>query len=405
MTSETQDHRRQALLKVLLPVAVLLCLGLAAAVLVSNPPQADIKPPPDARLMVEVMPLAARDFEIMLGSYGTVAPRTRSMLTSEVSGQIRSIAPGFRDGGAFAEGDVLMRIDKRVYEANVRIAEAAYMEANQRLAEERARAVQAEIDWQNLGEPAPAPDLVLRRPQLLAAEARLGSAEASRAKAELDLERTEIRAPFDGRVLSKRVDVGQVVAPNQQLAEVYATDYVEIRLPLKNRDLEFIDLPGITGESIPPEAQLRARIASTLGGEFEWQGRIVRTEAAIDENARQLHVIAQVDSPFSQAGARPPLRIGQYVAAHIQGRRLREAIMVPTSAIYQQTYAYVVDGDVLDRRLVDIGWQDDSRAFIRSGLAAGDLLVVTPLGQIASGTPVRIVNGNEARARPGLPDA
>jgi len=402
---ERQQHRKQAILKALLPVVVLTGLGLGAAIMISSPPQADVKPPLDARLMVEVLPLVAEDFDIMLESYGTVAPRTQSFLTSEVSGQIRWIAPAFRDGGAFSEGDALVRIDKRVYEANVRIAEAAYMEANQRLAEERARALQAEIDWQKLGESGRAPDLVLRRPQLLAAEARLGSANASRAKAQLDLERTEMKAPFDGRVLSKRVDVGQVVAPNQQLAEVYATDYVEIRLPLKNRDLEFIELPGVTGEAKSPERQLRARIASELGGEFEWEGRIVRTEAAIDKSARQLHVIAQIDSPFSQSGARPPLRIGQYVTARIQGRRLSEAIVVPTSSIYQQTYAYVVNDDVLDRRLVDIAWQDDSKAFIRSGLDAGDMLVVTPLGQIASGTPVRIVDANEARARPSPQDA
>jgi len=405
MNSETHNRRKQAILKALLPVAVLICLGLVALVLLSNPPEANVKRPPDTRLMVEVLPLAQRDFEIMLESYGTVAPRTRSMLTSEVSGQIRWIAPGFRDGGAFSEDDVLVRIDKRVYEANVRIAEAAYMEARQRLAEEQARANQAEIDWQKLGEPGSAPDLVLRRPQLLAAEARLGSAEASRDNAQLDLERAEIKAPFDGRVLSKHVDIGQVVAPNQQLAEVYATDYVEIRLPLKNRDLEFIDLPGVTGESLSPERQLRARIASELGGAFQWQGRIVRTEAAIDASARQLHVIAQVDSPFSQAGARPPLRIGQYVTARIQGRRLGEAVVVPTSAIYQQTYAYVVSDDVLDRRLVDIAWQDDSEALIRSGLDAGDLLVTTPLGQIVSGTPVRIVDANEVQARPAPLDA
>ena len=388
-------------MKALLPVLVLLGLGLIAATMIGNPPTADVKPPPDTRLMVEVLPLVARTFDIKLESYGTVAPRTRSFLTSEVSGQIRWIASEFRDGGAFAEGDVLVRIDKRVYEANVRIAEAAYMEANQRLAEERARALQAEIDWQKLGGSGEAPDLVLRRPQLLAAEARLGSAEASRAKAGLDLERTEIKAPFDGRVLSKRVDVGQVVAPNQQLAEVYATDYVEIRLPLKNRDIEFIDLPGVTGEANGAVSQLLAEVSSELGGAYRWQGRIVRTEAAIDESARQLHVIAQVDSPFLQADERPPLRIGQYVTARIQGRQLADAVIVPTSAIYQQTYAYVVEDDALQRRQVIIGWQDDSQAFIRSGLDSGDLLVVTPLGQITSGTPVRIVAESPRSRRSG----
>ncbi len=391
MNQDIHMTRREALLKALTPVLVLVLVAAGAALLVLNPPEADRAPPSDTRLMVEVLPLATREFTIMLESYGTVAPRTRSFLTSEVSGQVQWIAATFRDGGAFSVGEVLARIDPRVYQANVRIAEATLMEANQRLAEERARALQAELDWEKLGEAGEAPDLVLRRPQLLAAEARLGSAQASRAKALLDLERTEIKAPFDGRVLAKRVDVGQVVAPNQQLAEVYATDYVEIRLPLKNRDLEFIDLPRVTGSMEAPQQPLKAEIASELGGDFSWEGRIVRTEAAIDETARQLHVIAQIDAPFTQRGDRPPLRIGQYVTARIQGRRLDQQLIVPTSAIYQQSYAYVVDEDVLQRKQVSIGWQDDSQAFIEEGLEAGELLVTTPVGQIASGTPVRIV--------------
>ncbi len=392
MSDDFHITRREAVLKALLPVVILAVVSAGAALLLLNPPEADRMPPTDTRLMVEVFPLQGRDFDIMLESYGTVAPRTRSFLTSEVSGQVQWIAAEFRDGGAFSKGDALARIDARVYEANVRIAEATLMEANQRLAEERARALQAELDWAKLGEVGEAPDLVLRRPQLLAAEARLGSAEASRAKALLDLERTEIKAPFDGRVLAKRVDVGQVVAPNQQLAEVYATDYVEIRLPLKNRDLEYIDLPRVTGSDNALQHQLRAVISSELGGDFSWEGRIVRTEAAIDEAARQLHVIAQIDAPFTQQGDRPPLRIGQYVTVRIQGRKLEGELIVPTAAIYQQSYAYVVEGDVLQRKQVSIGWQDDSQAFIEEGLEEGELLVTTPLGQIASGTPVRIVD-------------
>lgn len=391
MHEDSYITRSEAVFKALLPLVILAVMGAGAALLLLNPPETDRVAPPDTRLMVEVLPLAGRDFDIMLESYGTVAPRTRSFLTSEVSGQVQWIAAEFRDGGAFAKDDVLARIDARVYEANVRIAEATLMEASQRLAEERARGLQAELDWENLGEAGEAPDLVLRRPQLLAAEARLGSAQASRAKALLDLERTEIKAPFDGRVLSKRVDVGQVVAPNQQLAEVYATDYVEIRLPLKNRDLEFIDLPRVTGSENALQHQLKAMVSSELGGEFTWEGRIVRTEAAIDEAARQLHVIAQIDAPFTQQGDRPPLRIGQYVTARIQGRKLISELIVPTSAVYQQSYVYVVDGDVLQRKPVSIGWQDDAQAFIEEGLSEGELLVVTPLGQIASGTPVRIV--------------
>ena len=113
----------------------------------------------------------------------------------------------------------------------------AYLRLSKTLSEEQARVAQAEQDWQRLGNSKQAPDLVLRKPQLMAAQATVYSAEAGFSKAaELALERSNIIAPYTGRVLSKSVDVGQVVSVGTELAEIYAVDYVEIRLPLKNKD-------------------------------------------------------------------------------------------------------------------------------------------------------------------------
>lgn len=387
--------------KKLIPVAIFGGLVLIAIIIRMNPPEAPQRPAFSGPMMtVETRVIAETDYPIMLESYGTVQPRTRSILVAQVSGQIISVNENVRNGGFFEEGDVLAKIDPRDYEANVRISEASLMDARQALAEAAARTNQAKEDWARLGNTGDAPDLVLRIPQLEAAKAKVISAESALQKSNLDLERSNIVAPFAGRILRKLVDVGQVVSQNTQLAEIYATDYVEIRLPLRNRDLPFIDLPESNRfNEVSRVAEARVEIRSDLGGEDSWEARLVRTEGAIDETARQLHVIAQIDDPFgSDRQAQTPIKIGQYVTAKLQGKTMRRALVIPNNTIYQGSYVYIVEDEILRRRNIEIDWQNDSDALIGAGLAPGDILVTTPLGQVSSGIRVSVV-GEEGDQR------
>lgn len=385
--------RAKLLSKKLLPLIILSALILLSFIIVSNPPEVHRKAPSTSpRISVEALAITQAPYQIQLQSYGTVQPRTRSMLVSQVSGQVVWVNPQFRDGGFFKAGEALLQIDQRDYQADVRVAEATLLDAKQQLAEEQALSVQALDDWQRLGNDGTAPDLVLRKPQLLAAKARVISAEASLSKTQLNLERTRILAPFDGRILQKNIDIGQVVANNTELAEIYASDYVEIRLPLRNRDLDFIDLPGeraVDADSTDPTHKVR--IHSRLGQQRGWHAQLVRTESAIDESSQQLHVVAQIDNPFDSAGTGGyPLKIGEYVTAEIAGITLDNAIVIPNKTIYQGSYVYLVENDLLMRREVEIAWQNGQSALIRSGLDTGDLLVTTPLGQVTSGTRVNV---------------
>lgn len=274
------------------------------------------------------------------------------------------------------------------------------MDARQALAEAEARSVQAAEDWQRLGNEGEAPSLVLREPQLEAAKARVISAQSGLRKAQLDLERTKIVAPFAGRVLRKMVDVGQVVSVNTMLAEIYATDSVEIRLPLRNRDLPFIDLPeSYRFAGVDPQRELPVIISSDLTGPSSWEARLVRTEGAIDESARQLHVIAQIADPFGKANeSRAPLKIGQYVTAEMPGRTVSEAIVIPNNTIYQGSYVYVVEDGTLRRKDIEVAWQDDAEAIVAAGLQVGDELVLTPLGQVTSGIRVTTESPQSTKA-------
>lgn len=324
------------------------------------------------------------------------------MLVAQVEGQIVDLNPNLRDGGFFESGDVLVTIDSRDYAAGVSIAEAALADSRQTLAEAEARSNQAREDWDRLGNEEEIPNLVLRIPQLEAARARVLSAESSLRKARLDLERTAIQAPFAGRVLTKFVDLGQVVSRNTQLAEIFATDIVEIRLPIRNRDLPFIDLPEVYRHSVEPRnSGGRVEISSDLAGLATWQAELVRTEGAIDQTARQLHVIAQIDDPFAPPdNGQTPLKIGQYVTAKLDGNVVAGALVIPNNSIYQGTYVYVVENGILARRDIDILWQNEDEAIVSTGLAVGDQLVTTALGQVTSGVRVAIKGDRQRSAGP-----
>lgn len=391
--------------KKLIPVGIFASLAAIAMLIRMNPPEAPQRPAFDGPSMtVETMPVIPRDYPIMLQSYGTVQPRTRSILIAQVGGQLVSINEKVRDGRFFEKGDVLGQIDPRDYEADVRISEASLADARQSLAEAVARSEQALEDWERLGNEGEPTELVLRLPQLEAAKARVKSAESALSKAQLDLERTNITAPFAGRVIRKLVDVGQVVSSNTQLAEIYATDVVEIRLPLRNRDLGFIELPeSLRYADAAKATEIPVTIRSDLIGNEEWQAKLVRTEGAIDESARQLHVIAQIDDPFGrQSEGRSPLKIGEYVTAEIAGKTLPRVLVIPNNTIYQGAFVYTVEEGILRRKDIQIAWQNDIEAIIESGLKPGDELVTTSLGQVTSGIRVSVVGG-ESRGQRGRP--
>ncbi|WP_083698109.1 efflux RND transporter periplasmic adaptor subunit [Shewanella sp. UCD-KL21] len=374
--------------KYLIPVGIVAVAVAVIFVISSNPPSTKRgKPMAVAAMSVETQRLTPQNYQIQVSSFGVVKPRTQSSLVTQASGQILSISPNFREGGFFEKGEVLVQLDDRDYQAEVKIAEAGLMLARQQLLEEQARTNQALADWQRLSNGREPTALVLREPQLAAARAAMLSNQAKLEQANLALERTQVVAPFSGRILEKHVDVGRVVSTNAQLATIYATDYVEIRLPINNSDLALVELPE-QGKSVVAKVSFE----SDLIGLQKWEGQLIRTEGAIDSNSQQLYVVAQIDDPFDyQTNQQMPLKIGQYLTANIAGKKLSQVLVIPTKAIYQGTYVYVVNDGMLLRREVSTRWQNSQDSVIRSGLKSGDELVVTSLGQVSSGTPVTVV--------------
>ncbi len=395
--------------KYLKSIVIIVLTIILVKLIITNPPKSHRGHSAQAtKMSVSVMPLLPQDYQIIIDSFGTVKPRTQSALVAQVSGQITHISDHFRKGAFFEKGEILVTIDARDYQAELKIAEAGVLKAEQNLLEEQARVKQAKQDWQRLGNGEKANPLVLRKPQLAAAQAQVLSAQAKFEKAQLSLERTNIIAPYSGRILSKQVDIGQVVSMNSKLAEIYAIDSVEIRLPIHNSDLRFINLPeqytktqssnkkSITTQIIPRHESL-VEFYSDLAPNQHWQGKLIRTEGSIDSSAQQLYVVAQITDPFKrQAKAvnrgNISIKIGQYLNAKISGKLLKRVLVIPNTSIYQGSYVYIVEKGVLQRKEIKIAWQNDKNALISKGLEFGQKLVLTPLGQVSSGTAVQILS-------------
>ena len=389
------------LFRFLLPLLVLAAGIVIATSLIATAPETERKRPESAVPTVEVLQLMPQSYQVRVANRGTVSPVTSSTLIPEVSGKIIAVAENFQNGGFFQAGDRLLQIDPRDYENAVTIARAELVERRQALTEEQARSQQARNDWEKLqltGDPDP---LMLRVPQLATAHARLAAAEARLKQAELEQERSSIVAPYAGRVLDKKVDFGQYVAAGTALAEIYASDSVEVRLPITSEQQAFLDLPEIDqkGTKSGPVGA-RVEFIVRIGEKVDrWPGRLVRTEGSIDVRSRQLFVVARIDDPYRRQGDRAPLKIGQFLEAEIFGKTLQEVFVIPRGAVRGEKTVHLIDAENrLQRRDLDVVWRDEQNLIARGPLSAGVQLSLTSLPFAADGIKVRIAGEKKEKS-------
>ncbi|MFQ5719552.1 MAG: efflux RND transporter periplasmic adaptor subunit [Acidobacteriota bacterium] len=380
--------------RIILPLVVLVLAGLAALAMYRARPMAEVVMPEVPLPVVRVQTVHLEDVQLTVNSQGSVSPRTESVLVPEVAGRVIDVAPSFVAGGFFENGDVLLRIDGSDYREAVVEAEAAVAREELRLAQERAEQQIARREWGELGEGEPTP-LTVREPQVTEATASVAAARAGLARARRDLARTEIRAPYAGRVRSKTVDIGQYVAPGTALGTIYAIDSAEVRLPLADRELAFLDLPprfrGEEGDrTTGPAVVLRAEFAGRV---HAWQGRIVRTEGEIDPRSRMVHVVVSVDDPYGRGDDpdRPPLAAGMFVDAEIRGRTVSGVAVIPRSAVRGEGHVMVVDdGGRLHGKTVVILRRQGTDVIVQAGLADGDRVCLTLLPTATDRMRVRV---------------
>ena len=325
-------------------------------------------------------------------SQGTVNPRTESQLVPEVSGRVTWVSPSFVSGGFFEAGDVLLRIDPFDYEQALIAARAEVARSRVLLERERAEAELARKEWEDLGQGDGSP-LTLREPQVAEMQAGVEAAGANLQRAERNLERTVVRAPYAGRVREKRVDVGQFVSVGAPVATLYSIDVAEVRLPLPDADLQYLDLPLVYRGDRDGDGPVVTLTATFAGGSYEWEGRVVRTEGEIDPRSRMVHVVAQVENPYGRGDTpgRPPLAAGMYVRAAIHGRSIESIAVLPRRALRSGGKVWVVDADGRLRiRSVEVLRADRERVYVSDGLSEGERVCVSALEVVSEGMQVRL---------------
>lgn len=390
---------RRSVARIGLPVLVLAVAALGGKLLAGLKPEVDVAPPEFVPPLVAVRSAKAGALTLTVETQGAVVPRTESMLVAEVGGRVLEVAPSFVNGGFFGRDDVLLTIDPTDYELAVEQARLAVAQAELRLARELADAEIARRDWESLGHGEGSP-LALREPYVAEARSALAAAKASVRKAELDVERCSVRAPYDGLVRSERVDVGQYVVAGTELGRVFAVDFAEVRLPLADDELAYlVSSENGGGAGVGSPVILRGEFA---GESFEWTGAVDRLEAEIDPRTRMVTLVARVADPYGRGEVRdrPALRVGMFVDAEIEGRTVHDAVVLPRAALHDRSRAYVVDADgSLHIRDVEVLKADRDRVVLSGGVRPGDRVVVSPLEVAVEGMRVRVLDEERVEGR------
>jgi RND family efflux transporter MFP subunit len=388
---------KKRLLHIVVTLALVALGALGMFVLTSSKPQIKKQKQAVPVHMVRTIKVKAGPQIVHISGEGTVGSSQQIDLVPQVTGEVVYVSPALVNGGAFRKGETLLRIDPFDYRLAVTLARAKVKNAESllQLAEEEAAA--AGQEWRMYHAEGSKPDskpppLVAKEPQLAAAKARLEADRADLSIAMLNLERTEIKAPFEGRVGQENVDYGQYVLAGKALATIYSTEMAEIVVPMEDDKAFWFHIPGFTpGNGPGSPATVLARIA---GQKRTWPAKVVRTEGKLDERTRMINVVVQVEKPYAK---KPPLAVGLFVTIDIEGRTLSKAAIIPRSALHQGDTVWVVDKDDRIRfRKVDVALLQGDEAVVHDGLEDGERLVITPLKAVTDGMAVQTLDLKES---------
>lgn len=383
-------------MKKIQPLLILVATFLVIGLLFISRRTPEESPQNNLAPLVRVVPVQPTTHRFVVFANGSVSPRRESDLIPQVSGEIVEMSPALVAGGYFEPGDVLARIDGADYRvdreaarAQVARAKSDYGRSEKELSRQRLLKTQSVASESRIDD---------AENEYRVAEASLREAEARLERAERDLSRTSIRAPYRGRVRQEQIDLGQFVDRGKAIATVYAVDFAEIRLPVPDRELAFLDVPltrgsQATDSSNPVGAKVTLR-ADFAGASHEWEGRLVRSEAELDPRSRMVHLVARVPDPFGLETPRTaPLSIGLFVNAEIEGESVEHAFLLPRDALRPNDQVYVVDTKGrLHFRDIELLRTERDQIVVGAGLEAGELVCTSPLEATLNGMLVRVAD-------------
>jgi RND family efflux transporter MFP subunit len=394
------QHRRQpnltgnpimpnTAIKAIITIAVLLAAVAAAAGIIMSRPMPEQLTVSETTSAIRAMTVVKESLRLKIRSEGTVTPKTQTNVIPEIKGRVTWLSPNLVVGGYFQAGDLLVTIDAADYEARTGLAQAQLLRAEAELEHKRFEFKRLQqlikdnlVSQSNLENAARAHKI---------AKANVIESKINLAQAERDLGRTKITAPFEGMVRSESIDIGQFVQQGAPIASIYASDAVEVRLPIVNAQLAYLDPANLQrGELDPataPKIRLTARYAGTS---FVWRGQLARTEGEIDAQSRMITAVARVRQD-NQSPDVPPLQVGAFVAAEIEGQYLDDIVRLPRAALRPNSQVLIIDGDNRLRfRAVNVLRLENDFVIIDSGLESGEVVNLSPIQTVVDGMRVSL---------------
>lgn len=352
----------------------------------------------ETAMLVDVVEVERDNFTPVIRAMGTVMPSQDITLSPRVGGEVMELSENFTPGGYVEEGEMLLQIDPADYRNILQQRRSELQQAQTNLTIEMGRQNVAQQDYELLDDSLANENkaLVLREPQLNAARSDVQSAEAAVQQAELDLQRTTIRAPFDAYILSRNTNVGSQVAPGNNLARLVGLETYWVETTVPSSTLRWIDIPqnGDTG------ATVRIRNRTSWQEDEHREGTIFRLIGALENETRMARLLVSVPDPhgyLTENSDQPRLMIGSFVEASIQAEELENVVRLSRDYIRQNDNVWVMENDTLRIRNADILFQDANYAYISEGLEDGEQVVTTNLSTVVDGAPLRL-EGSESTA-------
>jgi RND family efflux transporter MFP subunit len=349
-------------------------------------------------MLVEVVEAERGTFQPVIVETGTVEPAKEIQLAPQVGGLVVKLHPDFTPGGFVEKGEVVLEIEPADYKNRLAQRQSELVEAKTDLALEMGRQEVAQRDFELLGERLPEGEnkLVLREPQLEAAKTRIDAFQAAVDQAKLDLERTQLRSPFDAQILTRMANLGTQVSEGMPVAEIVGIEKYWVMATIPPTKLPFIAFPD--GDEPGAEAKLYKRSASGRMGQRS--GRLYRLIGELEPNTRLARVVIEVDDPLCrkpESTGLPPLLVGEFLEVHIQGEMLEDVVRIPIEYLRKNNTAWVMsDEDKLEIRELDIIFKDSSYAYLESGIAEGERIITSSLSRVTEGAELRVEDENTA---------
>ena len=382
------------LVKIILPLMILSVAVIIAVVLIKNRPHIKRSAPRPSTALVAVVPLSRQDITVTINGQGIVMPARQVALKAQVSGRIIAMDPEFYPGCRVAKDQSLCRIEPNDYVLDVQQARANVLNAQAEMELEMGYQDVAQAEWNLLGIGDDATEqertLALRVPQLKQKNAAVMIQQSQLARAELDLHRTEITAPFNAIVLEKHIDPGTVVSTQDTLGTLAGTDRYWVQVSIPTDRLSWIDWPDDehASHTAAPAEVLYQRGTTT----HRRSGHVLSLLGDLDPDGLMARILIEVNHPLDDTSSQP-LLLGDYVTVQIQGRTLSDVFVIDRQWLHDNDTLWIADADNrLDIRPVQCLWKDERTVCIGTGLTDGERLITTNLPAPIAGMPLEIMN-------------